>query len=218
MLKNPVPKQRDATSSTPARHRVAMALLTHTQLVPRWDLPDTMHAASGPAAPRAWPIVPTFAIPTVPTPADPTDSSKSPRRFPPTHRTVAAPDRLAPLVGSQGSRIPELARRVLAPPINARVTRLAHPPALLRGAKPLTYGPGVPAPWNAPADKDPPAVKDAKEQKERERDAAAKIPDARVYATWEYETKDFRSSGARKPRLQMAPPPVPGRRSSRAVG
>ncbi|KAJ7145926.1 hypothetical protein C8R44DRAFT_4720 [Mycena epipterygia] len=201
ILKNP---QRETTTSTPARHRVAMALLTHTQIVPRWDLPDTMYAASTPAPPRAWPIVPTFAVPiTEPSPV-------APRRFPPTHRTVAAPDRIAPLVGAQGSRIPELARRVLAPPIYARVTRLGHPPPLARGAKLLKYGPGVPAPWNAPEDKE----KDvAKERDPRE----AKMPDARVYATWEYETKDYRSV-MRRPRVQAAPPTTSSRRSSRAVG
>ncbi|KAJ7468545.1 hypothetical protein FB451DRAFT_1091994 [Mycena latifolia] len=202
ILKNP---QREIASSNPARHRVAMALLTHTQLVPRWELPDTMYAGSTPAPPRTWPIVPTFAVPI----ADP--SPAMPRRFPPTHRTVAAPDRLAPLVGSQGSRIPELARRVLPPPIYARVTRLAHPPPLTRGTTLLKYGPGVPAPWNAPEEKDKDVTK--------ERDAReAKIPDARVYATWEYETKDYRTV-SRRPRLQAAvPPPASARRSSRAVG
>ncbi|KAJ7670527.1 hypothetical protein B0H17DRAFT_1141756 [Mycena rosella] len=177
ILKNPT---REPAASNPARHRVAMALLTQTQVVPRWDLPDTMYAGATPAPPRAWPIVPTFAVPTVP------DPHTAPRRFPPTHRTVAAPDRLAPQVGAQGSRLPELARRVLPPPIYHRVTRLNHPPPLARGAKLLKYGPGVPAPWNAPEDKDKDAVK--------ERDAReAKIPDARVYATWEYETKDYRT-------------------------
>ncbi|KAJ7075631.1 hypothetical protein B0H15DRAFT_916670 [Mycena belliarum] len=203
ILKNPV---REIVSSTPARHRVSMALLTHTQTVPRWEFPDTMYAASTPAPPRAWPIVPTFAVPI----AEPT--SVVPRRFPPTHRTVAAPDRLAPLVSSQTSRIPELARRVLPPPIYARVTRLTHPPPLARGTTLLKYGSGVPAPWNAPEDR----AGDKDVTKEREA-REVKIPDARVYATWEYETKDFRTV-TRRPRLQTAPPTAAARRSSRAVG
>ncbi|KAJ7141835.1 hypothetical protein C8R43DRAFT_1071442, partial [Mycena crocata] len=206
ILKHP---QREPAPSNPARHRVAMALLTHTQLVPRWDLPDTMYASSTPAPPRAWPIVPTFAVPAIPNPSLP---DKEQRRFPPTHRTVAAPERIAPIVGAQVSRLPELARRVLPSPIYARVTRLTHPPPLVRGSKFLKYGPGVPAPWNAPegavgADKDGAKERDARE---------AKIPDARVYATWEYETKDHRMV-MRRPRIQSAPAPAPSRRSSRAV-
>ncbi|KAJ6600781.1 hypothetical protein B0H10DRAFT_2441043 [Mycena sp. CBHHK59/15] len=186
ILKHPAPRHRDPATSTPARHRVAMALLTHTQLVPRWDLPDTMHAASGPAPPRAWPI--------------------AQRRFPPTLRPVAAPDRLAPLVGSQASRLPDLSRRVLPPPIFARATRLAHPPPLTRGSKLLTYGPGTPAPWNAPDD----IVREFKDKE------PPRVPDARVYATWEYETKDFRAP-LRRPRVHAPSAPTPSRRSSRAV-
>ncbi|KAJ6524477.1 hypothetical protein B0H19DRAFT_1199972 [Mycena capillaripes] len=207
ILKHPT---REPAPANPARHRVAMALLTHTALVPRWELPDTMYASSTPAPPRSWPIVPTFAVPV--------DSGAggavgvAPRRFPPTHRTVAAPDRLAPLVGAQGSRLPELARRVLPPPVYARVTKLGHPTPLARGTTLLKYGPGVPAPWNAPE-----GSKDAGGDVGKERDAKeAKIPDAKVYATWEYESKDFRAV-MRKPRLQAAPP-APSRRSSRAVG
>ncbi|KAJ7938271.1 hypothetical protein B0H13DRAFT_2301848 [Mycena leptocephala] len=159
--------QREPAPANPARHRVAMALLTHTAVTPRWELPDTMYASSTPAPPRAWPIVPTFAVPIA-------DTGAAPRRFPPTPRTVAAPDRLAPLVGAQGSRLPELARRVLPPPIYARVTRLSHPPPLARGTTLLKYGPGVPAPWNAPEGKDS-GADGAKERDARE----AKIPDAR---------------------------------------
>ncbi|KAJ7484081.1 hypothetical protein B0H11DRAFT_1196802 [Mycena galericulata] len=207
---------RAATSATPARHRVAMALLAQTQLVPRWDVPDTMYAGSAPPAPRAWPIVPTFAVPVAASAAAEPDAQR--RRFPPTHRTltsVATP--IAPIVGSQGSRLPELARRVLPPPIYARATRLAHPLPLMRGAKQLTYGPGVPAPWNSPAAAAGGGSADAEP---KERDAReARIPDARVLATWEYESKDFRSV-MRRPR--MPPPPVPSlagaRRSSRAMG
>ncbi|KAJ6468990.1 hypothetical protein C8R47DRAFT_799621 [Mycena vitilis] len=200
---------REPAPANPARHRVAMALLQHTALVPRWELPDTMYASSTPAPPRTWPIVPTYAVPAVPDPLVPH------RRFLPTHRTVAAPDRLAPLVGAQSSRVPELARRVLPAPVYNRVTRLAHPPPLVRGSTVLKYGPGVPAPWNAPEGKDGTAdsAKDRDEPK-------AKIPDAKVFATWEYETKDFRAVLRRpRPTAQVNPQmPVPSRRSSRAVG
>ncbi|KAF7326918.1 BTP domain-containing protein [Mycena venus] len=147
ILKNPT---REPAPANPARHRVAMGLLTLTASVPRWELPDTMYAGSAPAPPRAWPIVPTFAVPTPLANGASAETPQTTRRFPPTHRTVAAPDRIAPLVGAQGSRLPELARRVLPPSVYARVTKLAHPPPLTRGQKLLKYGPGVPAPWNAP--------------------------------------------------------------------
>ncbi|KAJ7767467.1 hypothetical protein DFH07DRAFT_915704 [Mycena maculata] len=205
---------RAPAAATPARHRVAMALLTQTQLVPRWDVPDTMYAASAPAAPRAWPIVPTFAVPVSSKAGEP----PAQRRFPPTQRTIASPAPLAPLVGSQGSRLPELARRVLPPPIYARVTRLTHPSVLARGPKLLTYGPGVPAPWNSPATANGVGA-GADGEGAKERDAReARIPDARMYATWEYETKDFKSV-MRRPRMQAPPPPslAGARRSSRAV-
>ncbi|KAK7029773.1 BTP domain-containing protein [Favolaschia claudopus] len=153
ILKNPT---REPAPPNPARHRVAMGLLTHTALVPRWELPDTMYASSTPAPPRAWPIVPTFAIATsTPFPALP--EAAGPKRLPSTNRSVAVPDRIAPLVGSQGSRIPELARRVLPPAVYTRATKLGHPPALTRGATKtavLKYGSGVPAPWNAPEGQD----------------------------------------------------------------
>ncbi|KAJ7799783.1 hypothetical protein B0H14DRAFT_2387847, partial [Mycena olivaceomarginata] len=74
------------------------------------------------------------------------------------------------------------------PAVYARVTRLAHPPPLARGSKILKYGQGAPAPWNAGttgagADGDGDGGKGEEDKK---------IPDARVYATWEYESKDFR--------------------------
>ncbi|KAJ7802183.1 hypothetical protein B0H14DRAFT_3781348 [Mycena olivaceomarginata] len=212
ILTNPT---REPTAPSPARHRVAMGLLQHAALVPRWELPDTMYAASAPAPPRAWPIVPTFAVPASLPPTAATEIAPPTRRFPPTHRTVAAPSQIAPLVGSQGSRLPELARRVLPPAVYARVTRLAHPPPLARGSKILKYGQGAPAPWNAGttgagADGDGDGGKGEEDKK---------IPDARVYATWEYESKDFRV-GIKKPRgpAVQQQPPQPGRRSSRAVG
>ncbi|KAJ7619404.1 hypothetical protein FB45DRAFT_930679 [Roridomyces roridus] len=174
ILKHPV---RTPSAATPARHRVAMALHAQTQLVPRWDVPDTMYAASGPTGPRAWPI-PTAA-----------------RRFPTTHRSLVTPA-IAPLVGSQGSRLPELARKELSPAIYSRVTRLGHPTALMRSGKAVTYGVGVPAPWNSVGPVGGGAETDGKDRDAKE----PKIPDATVYATWDHELKDFRV-GLRRPRV-----------------
>ncbi|KAF7320990.1 BTP domain-containing protein [Mycena chlorophos] len=202
ILKNP---QRTPGQPTPMRHRVVVALLTYTQLVPRWDLPDSMYAASGHAPPRAWPIVPTHATPI--------DDSLGPRRFPPTARTVAVPERIVPMVGAQGSRLAELARRVLPPQIYGRVTRLVHPPVLSRGPRLITYGTGVPAPWNSSEDKNRDAAKDGK----------PRLPDAKMFQTWESETKDF-AAPIKRPRGHLTSssssttviPPQASRRSSRA--
>ncbi|CAK5271037.1 unnamed protein product [Mycena citricolor] len=191
--------QRDTGPSNPARHRVSMSLLQLTQVVPRWDLPPSMYASSAPGPPRAWPIVPTYA--------KPMNEAEVPRRFLPTTRNVAYPERIEPIVGSQGSRLPELARQVLPPTIYNRLTRINHPPPLTRGAKSLTYGPGVPAPWNAP---------DNKEENAKDRDSREpKVVDARVFATWEYEAKDFRNP-IRKSRAQPPGPGPTSRRSNRA--
>ncbi|KAJ7871897.1 hypothetical protein B0H14DRAFT_3439330 [Mycena olivaceomarginata] len=143
-----------------------------------------MYAASAsmPTPPRTWPIK-----------SRPRHAASPPI---PTHRTIAGPSQIAPLVGSQGSRVPELARH---------------------GLENLKYGQGAPVLWNTGttgvgADGDRDGGKGKKEDK--------KIPDARVYATWEYESKDF-CVGIKKPRGQPAvqqQQPQPGRRSSRAVG
>ncbi|KAJ7780359.1 hypothetical protein B0H14DRAFT_3586370 [Mycena olivaceomarginata] len=193
ILTNPT---REPTAPSPARHRVAMGLLQHAALVPRWELPDTMYAASAPAPPPRLAHRPHLRRPRLPPPTAATEIAPPTRRFPPTHRTVAAPSQIAPLV-------------------YARVTRLAHPPPLARGSKILKYGQGAPAPWNAGttgagADGDGDGGKGEEDKK---------IPDARVYATWEYESKDFRV-GIKKPRgpAVQQQPPQPGRRSSRAVG
>jgi len=119
------------------------------------------------------------------------------------------------LVSQQTSRIPELARHTLPPMIFGRTSRLSHPPILHRGTKSLTYGQGVPAPWNSsnplpssdgaivpstPAAAKP-GTKDAllllPNGKDKDTSGQAKappvaLPDARLYATWDYEQKDYR--------------------------
>ncbi|THH17282.1 hypothetical protein EW146_g3495 [Bondarzewia mesenterica] len=92
--------------------------------------------------------------------------------------------------------------------VQLRTTRLGHPPVLQRGPEKLTYGTGINAPWNsnststaAPAVPTPIMGKGkeslanglsngkGKEPAEKEKKA---IPDARLYATWEYEQKSFK--------------------------
>jgi hypothetical protein len=89
------------------------------------------------------------------------------------------------------------------PAILARTSRLSHPPVLQRGSKLLVYGSGVPAPWNAnslmPADAIPPTSTKPKEGingtggKSEDCQVKPVLPDARLYATWDYEPKDFRA-------------------------
>lgn len=98
--------------------------------------------------------------------------------------------------------------------IFSRTSRLSHPPILYRGTKPLTYGQGIPAPWNGnpesaaqppptPVVAKPATAKDAlpngkDKDKDKDKDSSgqaktsAALPDARLYATWDYEPKDYR--------------------------
>jgi len=91
----------------------------------------------------------------------------------------------------------------LQPTILTRTSRLSHPPVLYRGNKPLVYGNGIAAPWNANAvppgpDGAPAANPATSKSKEipsaNTKDSPVKpvLPDARMFATWEHEPKDFR--------------------------
>ena len=96
---------------------------------------------------------------------------------------------------------------VIQNPVHNRTTRLGHPPVLLRGTTKLVYGQGVPAPWNSSTTPAPPqAPKPTVNGKEgangngngnSKDDAAAAaaaklLPDARLFATWNWEGKSYR--------------------------
>jgi hypothetical protein len=93
----------------------------------------------------------------------------------------------------------------------SRVTRLSHPTVLQRGPEKLTYGTGVPAPWNNPDRPSsgplpmPPSTGMGKGKellangltltngnKGKEAEKGPILPDARLFATWEHEQKSFR--------------------------
>ncbi len=96
-----------------------------------------------------------------------------------------------------------------------RTTRLGHPPVLFRDKgkdkdkERLVYGPGVNAPWNAgPTAAGAPAAgtggkggKDGANGKEGS--PSQLLPDAKMYATWNWEQKDFRSPLPHKGRSRM---------------
>lgn len=111
-----------------------------------------------------------------------------------------------------------------------RITRLAHPPVLYRGTKPLYYGRGIPAPWNShpvpsmtttdggvvvpPTPNSttsasslalalPSPRMKAKDHREVENggengsvgegsERKSLILDAQLFATWDFESKDFK--------------------------
>ena len=68
------------------------------------------------------------------------------------------------------------------------------PPPLVRDGKKLTYGPGVNAPWNSgPVPAQTPSANGVKKEKDGKDAPPPKvIPDARLYATWNWEQKSHR--------------------------
>lgn len=231
----------------PSRHKVAMTLLYQTQALSRWEPADSLFGTAAPCSPRVAAIGPTY-----PVPIDEKEKNAPNKdlKFPPVPaRPVGAPERIVPVVSQQGSRIPDLARHVLPvsahqsfstassdfqsqPLIFSRTSRLSHPPILYRGTKALTYGQGIPAPWNSNPDgtsQPPPtpavtkpSAKDAllngkekdKEKLDKEKDkskdtngqtkASVALPDAKLYATWDYEPKDCRIPLPTRTRTRMA--------------
>ncbi|KAJ7801699.1 hypothetical protein B0H14DRAFT_3489258 [Mycena olivaceomarginata] len=143
------------------------------------------------------------------------------------HPTFAIPASLPTTAATEivppTCRFPQCPRTTPLPPHpkSPRSLRVHHAPRTLatpsHRLENLKYGQGAPVLWNTGttgvgADKDRDRGKGKKEDK--------KIPNVRVYTTWEYESKDFRV-GIKKPRGQPAvqqQQPQPGRRSSRAVG
>jgi len=114
-------------------------------------------------------------------------------------RPVVSLERVTPLLSQQTSRIPSLARQVLPGSVYTRTTRLTHPPVLHRGTQKLTYGTGINAQWNTNASVPAAGTGKTKDgganglSNGKDADAPVKplLPDARLYATWDYEQKRF---------------------------
>ncbi|XP_006455787.1 hypothetical protein AGABI2DRAFT_210360 [Agaricus bisporus var. bisporus H97] len=202
ILTHPPPSTPPPTNLS--RHKVAMAFLSQTQNMPRWDAADTVFSTIAPCPPRVATIGPTYPVAINDPINGKLDSKDKEFRFPPTiPRPVSTTERLTPLLGQQSHRIPELARHVLPPVVMSRTTRLVHPPVLNRGSKPVLYGRGIPAPWNShaipPADSTnnlpPTPVATSTKDKVRENGETptkSHIPDAQLFATWDFETKDYK--------------------------
>ncbi|KAG9312596.1 hypothetical protein JVU11DRAFT_6993 [Chiua virens] len=181
----------------PAKHKVAMALLSQIQHNPRWDAPSTLYANAVPCPPRVAPIGPSYPIAhgvleEIRSGKDDKDADKRPMLPPAPPRPVFSNDKPVFLSSQQSSRLPELSRQVLPGPVLSRTTRLTHPPILQRGSQKLHYGSGVPAPWNSSLSMS--ATQGGKGGEDggthHGQDASSfTLPDAHMFATWDYEAK-----------------------------
>lgn len=103
-----------------------------------------------------------------------------------------------------------------------RTTKLGHPPPLVQEGRRLTYGPGVPAQWNgpvaAPAAPQANGVKKEKDGKDKDAAPAKLLPDAKLYATWNWEQKSYRDPvrSRRISTVQLPGTMGNGRRASRS--
>ncbi|KAI0299001.1 hypothetical protein B0F90DRAFT_1810750 [Multifurca ochricompacta] len=187
ILTHPPPASPNVAN--PSRHRVAMKNS-------RWEPADSLYVA---------PVGPSYAVPTSAMPEEKKEEEKDKKLSLPgaAPRPIGTQERIVPLSSYQTSRIPELAREALSGAVLSRITRLSHPTVLQRGPEKLTYGTGVPAPWNSDKSSAPlpmPSMAKGKELlanglpngKGKEGEKEQVLPDARLFATWEHEQKSFR--------------------------
>lgn len=103
----------------PAKHKVAMTLLSQVQHNTRWDASPTLYANVVPCTPRIAPIGPSYpiahsALEEIRSGKDiDKDSDKRPMLPPAPPRPVFSNDKPVFLASQQSSRLPELARQVL---------------------------------------------------------------------------------------------------------
>ncbi|OAX40749.1 hypothetical protein K503DRAFT_582661 [Rhizopogon vinicolor AM-OR11-026] len=181
----------------PAKHKVATTLLTQVQNNPRWDSPDTLYANIVPCPPRIAAIGPSYPVAQstlddIRAGKDDKEGDKKPIFPSAPPRPVFSSDKPVFLVSQQSSRLPDLARQILAPSVLARTTRLAHPPVLQRGNQKLYYGTGISAPWNSSASGGPPGAKgkdDGVPNGRGNEPPTFTLPDAQMFATWDFEAK-----------------------------
>lgn len=117
ILKNP--PSANPNAANPARHKVAMALISQLHTGSRWTPPDTLYSSIAPTPVRHAPIGPTFPVPLGDPSVDGKGRIDKDVKFPTTlPRSVSTIERISPLVSQQSSRIPDLARQVL--PVSIR--------------------------------------------------------------------------------------------------
>ncbi|KAI6118105.1 hypothetical protein F5141DRAFT_1096166 [Pisolithus sp. B1] len=206
----------------PAKHKVAMSLLAQIQSNTRWDAPTTLYGNIVPCPPRVTSIGPTYpvALSTLEDIRAGKEIDEKKSLLPPAPaRPVFSCERPVYLASQQASRLPELARQVLPGSVQARTTRLTHPPVLQRGSQKLIYGPGISAPWNSslasggPAGQQqsqpqPQPSKSGEDSLTNGRETPSfTLPDAQMFATWDYEVKRYQDPLSRRGRVVGVPFP-----------
>ena len=116
------PPQSHGNAGNPARHRVALALLSQTENGPRWEPADTLFGLSSPNAPRVPTMPPSHPIAKQPPINASGDAAKADAKAEEInkiplpsigHFPVTAQEHIAPSMSIQGSRLPEVTRSVL---------------------------------------------------------------------------------------------------------
>lgn len=116
------PHSSHGNAGNPARHRVALALLSQIENNPRWEPSDTLFGLSSPNAPRLSTMPPSHPIAKqLPTnasgdPGKPDAKAEEITKIPlpsVSHHPVTAQQHIAPSMCTQASRLPEVARSVL---------------------------------------------------------------------------------------------------------
>ncbi|KAJ3512170.1 hypothetical protein NLJ89_g3678 [Agrocybe chaxingu] len=208
------PPPRELPPLNPSRHKVAMALMHDSQTNPRWTTADSLFATVAPCPPRVATIGPSYpvAIGDVPGEKGKDGKDKEPKLPQTIPRPVSGPEDWL-LRFPVNFYLIILTCTLSQPAILARTSRLSHPPILYRGTKPLIYGSGIPAPWNAnaisvggdavPATPATSKPKDAPGANGKDSPEKPILPDARLFATWDYDTKDFKAPLAPRGRARM---------------
>ncbi|EKM52593.1 uncharacterized protein PHACADRAFT_261116 [Phanerochaete carnosa HHB-10118-sp] len=193
-LTHPPPMEQGPTN--PARYKVAVALIEESQKNPRWEPLPSVYGISGTNMPRVSSIGPWYPI-AIDEKTNGKGKETEEPKFPPHQpRPIMYQERVAPLVSQQGSRIPALAQKVLPINVLRRTTRFGPPLPLVQDGRKLTYGPGVSASWNSGPQPPQPqangATKDGMRKEKGDAPPAKPAPDAKLYATWNWEQKTYR--------------------------
>ncbi|KAI0790918.1 hypothetical protein C8Q75DRAFT_758475 [Abortiporus biennis] len=207
-----------STLSTPnlGRYKVALAIVRHSESNAgnRWDPAPTLYGETAPNVPRVTVMGPSFPVPIARSlqgegaRKDSANGDGDVKLPGPPPKSVGYNDKIVPTVNEYVSKIPGISRNLLSGSVYNRTTRLAHPPVLTQSGKKLTYGNGVNAPWNVGPTALPtlptssfsqtasnPTLKDKESKdgkdKDKDKEPARILPDARMFATWDWEQKNY---------------------------
>ncbi|KAG8902799.1 hypothetical protein FRB99_004098 [Tulasnella sp. 403] len=198
--------QTDTQPATnPSRLRVAHLLAASAPI--RYSTLDSLFSSSTPSPPRCPAPLPTF-----PVPISSTDPNAPPPSGPPLpkvgNKVVSDDLKAADQMSTtwMQSNLLRVARGVLPPHLYAKVTQQVPPPPLrppsaapntntkdanAEQSEPLLYHKPISAPWNSSADANEYKKKDAKKNMFRDMgNAGKKLPEASLFATWDWTTKE----------------------------